>query len=183
MPLLTELLGAEVVDTSGRRAGRLADMVVAPDPDHPPVVGVVLRGERIVRRVAEGVDPAGLVVGEGEAQDGLWLVRDVLDTQVYDVAGLCVSRVGDVVLEISDGVVVLSGVEAGLAPVLRRLGLVAAPRRVRPRTVSWSDLHPLSKRGHSLVLAADPQRAQERIEAAHAHRPHLLHRHADRQSR
>jgi sporulation protein YlmC with PRC-barrel domain len=175
--LLTELLGLDVTDLRGRPAGRLHDLVVTAHREHPPVVGAVLRGESTARPVAAGFDPAAPAIGEGDA-DGLWLVRDVLDTQVYDIGGHRISRVGDVVLELSQGVLVLSGIEAGIAPVLRRLGLARASRRARGRTLAWSELHPLSKRGHSLVLATDPERAHGHLAAAHAHRPHLLARHA-----
>ena len=178
MPLLTELLGLDVIDHRGRPAGRLHDLVVTAHREHPPVVGAVLRGASTARPVAAALDLAAPAIAEGDGVDGLWLVRDVLDTQVYDIGGRRISRVGDVVLELSQGVLVVSGVEAGIAPVLRRLGLARASRRARGRTLAWSELHPLSKRGHSLVLAADPERAHGHLAAAHAHRPHLLSRHA-----
>jgi len=178
MPLLTELLGLDVVDDRGRPAGRLHDLVVAPHREHPPVIGAVVRGASTARPVATGFDPAAPAIVEGDDVDGLWLVRDVLDTQVYDIGGHRISRVGDVVLELSQGVLVLSGIEAGIAPVLRRLGLSRASRAAGGRTLAWSELHPLSKRGHSLVLASDPERAHGHLRAAHAHRPHLLSRHA-----
>jgi sporulation protein YlmC with PRC-barrel domain len=181
--LLTELLGLEVIDHQGRSAGRLHDLVVAVDREWPPVVGAVLRGDHVVQPVATGFDPAAPAIGEGSEVDGLWLVRDVLDTQVYDIAGHRISRVGDVVLEMSDGALVVSAIEAGLAPVLRRLGLPRASRRARGRTLAWSELHPLSRRGHSLVLATDPERAQGHLAAAHAHRPRLFPHRGRRSSR
>jgi sporulation protein YlmC with PRC-barrel domain len=181
MPLLTELLGLEVAGADGRPVGRLHDLVVRVDLDQPPVVGVVLRGDDVSRCAAAPFDCSRPALGTGPAVDGLWLARDVLDTQVYNVRGHRISRVGDVVLELSEsGAVVLSGVQSGLSPVLRRLGLPAVARRVRDRTLPWSELHPLSRRGHSLVLSVDPKRAQSLLAAARARRPHLLHRRAPR---
>jgi sporulation protein YlmC with PRC-barrel domain len=181
MPLLTELLGLDVADADGRPAGRLRDLVVGVEYERPPVVGVVLRGDTVAHAAAARFDCFRPALGDGPDVDGLWLARDVLDTQVYDIGGHRISRVGDVVLELTaDGAVVVSGVESGLSPVLRRLGLAALARRVRDRTLPWSELHPLSTRGHSLVLSVDPKRAESHLAAAHAHRPRLLHRRASR---
>ena len=89
------------------------------------------------------------------------MARDVLDTQVVDVAGQRLARVADVVLALAGGAggagrtgLEVVGVEVGFGAVLRRLGL----RRMTPaRTedvVAWSDLHLTSERGHTVQLAA-----------------------------
>jgi len=92
------------------------------------------------------------------AANEILLARDVLDTQVVDVAGQRLARVADVVLALAGGAgrtgLEVVGVEVGFGAVLRRLGL----RRVTPiRTedvVAWSDLHLTSERGHTVQLAA-----------------------------
>ncbi|MDX6547096.1 MAG: hypothetical protein QOG33_646 [Gaiellales bacterium] len=181
MPLLTELLGLEVLDHTGRSAGRLHDLVVMIDSDRPPVIGGVVRGDGRVRPLSlTGAEPIALSFADGTDVDGLWLVRDMLDTQVYDISGHCISRVGDVELTVQAGNLVVAAVDVGLAPVLRRLGFAALARLARPRPLAWGELHPLSKRGHSLVFAADPERAHAHIKEAHLHRPRIFHHRASR---
>lgn len=55
----------------------------------------------------------------------LLLGRDVLDTQVFDIAGKRLARVGDVRLEEDQGTLRAVGVEVGVGAVMRRLGLLA----------------------------------------------------------
>ena len=181
MPHLTELLGLAVVDVAGQPAGRLHDLIVDIGQARPPVTGVVVRGRATGSSLVRIDDePLSITIGAESADDGLWLVRDVLDTQVFDIAGLRISRVGDVELDVASGSMTLVGVDAGLAPVLRRLGLSAVAQRARSRPLRWGELHPLSRRGHSLVLERDPERAHAHMTAARAHRPRLFHRHAAR---
>jgi hypothetical protein len=85
--------------------------------------------------------------------DELWLVEHVLDTQVIDVGGRRLVRVGDVALEEEGGGLLrLAGVEIGKAAVLRRLGLGRWGRRAGSELVDWRDLHLASGRGHALQL-------------------------------
>lgn len=93
-------------------------------------------------------------VGEALAADELLLDRDVLDTQVVDIAGQRLARVGDVVLaHRTDGRVEVVGVEVGFGAVLRRIGLEGLAARTRRDAVAWSDLHLTSERGHAVQLA------------------------------
>jgi CBS domain-containing protein len=80
------------------------------------------------------------------------LGRDVLDTQVIDVAGKRLARVSDVVLTRSGNDVLVTAVEVGPAGVLRRLGLRRLAERSASRAILWEDLHLTSSRGHELQL-------------------------------
>ena len=53
----------------------------------------------------------------------LLLERHVLDAQIVDLAGKRLTRVADVELVLDGRVLSVQGVEIGLAPLLRRLGL------------------------------------------------------------
>ena len=83
----------------------------------------------------------------------LLLVRDVLDTRVYDVVGRRSVRVGDVWLDLgADGSLVVAGLEVGARVFLRRLGL--RRERVPPtRLLSLSEVHLTSQNGHRVQLA------------------------------
>jgi sporulation protein YlmC with PRC-barrel domain len=85
------------------------------------------------------------------ASDELLLVRDVLDTQIVDVVGHRVNRVGDVVLEPYDHHLQAIAVEVGSSAVLRRLGFGRRPPK--ETAIDWQDLHLTSDRGHTVQLA------------------------------
>jgi len=89
--------------------------------------------------------------GTGLAARELLLVRDVLDTQIVDVVGHRVNRVGDVLLDAYDHHLRAVAVEVGASSVLRRLGL--SRRRSQPVAIDWQDLHLTSDRGHTVQLA------------------------------
>ena len=176
---LSRLIGCEVMVAEAGRGpviGRLIDLTVLLDDDHgPQLVEHLVVGRRgapaqllpwsAVARLEAGA-PVLAAGATGTAVDAMagneiLLARDVLDTQVVDVAGQRLARVADVVLALAGGAggagrtgLEVVGVEVGFGAVLRRLGL----RRMTPaRTedvVAWSDLHLTSERGHTVQLAA-----------------------------
>ena len=183
---LSKLIGCEVRVTGAGHdgvIGRLIDLTVRLDGDNgPQLVDRLLVGRRGVppqllswttvarfeagRPVLAAGAPAAAV--DALAGNEILLARDVLDTQVVDVAGQRLARVADVVLAFAGGAgrtgLEVVGVEVGFGAVLRRLGL----RRMTPiRTgdvVAWSDLHLTSERGHTVQLAA-PRSAVPRLDA------------------
>lgn len=84
----------------------------------------------------------------------LLLCRDVLDTEVIDLAGRRLSRVSDVfVVHRPDGRLEIAAVDVGVGSLLRRMGLGPAGSLVRPVAVDWDDLHLTSGRGHIVQLS------------------------------
>lgn len=177
---LTIETGQEVHAADGRPLGRLLDLAVRITTDHPPVEHLVVgrhRSQYLIawRDVASfehtvvhlRPDARPIDVGSSAlpiADDELLLVRDVLDTQIVDVAGRRVQRVGDVLLaRTDDGRLEAVAVDVGAAPVLRRLGLRGRADRMREQAVDWSDLHLTSARGHSIQLAG-PSAALHRLD-------------------
>lgn len=165
---LTELVGARVVGPDGRVVGRLHDLAADSDDPHPVVSGIVVRTGR-----GRILIPAGdvvrwstreVVLGPGHAQAGAeqdlgaaLLGRDVLDTQIVDVAGHRVTRVADVMLAERNGRLRVVGVDVGAGAVVRRLGLRRLGARLAERRLPWDGLHPLHDRARSLVLEASPE--------------------------
>ena len=195
--LLTRVLGRMVSGPDGEVVGRLTDLIVGlSDTSEPQLV------ERLVvtrRRAAALVLPWDLVsdmrtgrvvlAGTGPeladfetaspadvlAHNEILLRRDVLDTQIVDVAGHRLARVADVLCARTRGArLEILGVEVGFGGVLRRLGLgrlglgrLGLGRLVpsiRDDVVAWSDLHLTSDRGH-LVQLATPRSAVHRLGA------------------
>jgi hypothetical protein len=163
---LTALTGRPVrVPHQGRRAGWLRDLVVDLTRSPVPVTGVVVGdfqgrwsvpAEQVTVVPPDSVDlrDAGEQAHEplAPAPHELLLVRDVLDTRVYDVARRRSVRVGDVWLDLAEnGSLTVAGLELGPEAVLRRLGL--RRRRAAPaRLVPLSQVHLTSLHGHRVQL-------------------------------
>jgi sporulation protein YlmC with PRC-barrel domain len=160
---LSDLLGRRVIDADGRAIGRLIDIVTRLEP-HPRAVRLrIKQGRRAVIDVDWGdvadVDLAGVHVRAGTAAPAtladyeLLLERHVLDAQIVDLAGKRLTRVADVELVLDGRVLSVQGVEVGLAPLLRRLGLRFLVGHSRSSSIRWTDLRLTSERGRRVQLA------------------------------
>ena len=167
---LSDLLGSAVHGPEGDVAGRLVDVAVEVGEEHPPVrhlaigrrrrIDAVVRWEavvafdsdRIVISTSRG-DGAASAEAEGLGERELLLARDVLDTQVVDVAGKRLARVSEVLLSRVDQDVRVVAVDVGAAGLWRRLGMSRFADRATAEPVDWADLHLTSTRGHDLQLA------------------------------
>lgn len=172
MLLLSKMTGLEVRGPGGLALGHLADMTarlgvggatavvdrILVERKHQPTLLVPWTGVQSFRPpvIELSSDGASFEVPkrDGELQgDEIRLVRDVLDTQIVDIAGQRLARVADVVLAHgADGHLELVGVEVGFGAVLRRLGLGHLASRARGDVVAWADLHLTSERGHAVQL-------------------------------
>lgn len=160
---LSECLGGEVTDTAGNRVGRLVDLEVTLEEEHPPVRALLVRRRRgdpalVPWTQVSSFEPSGVVVepgsgrAAGEAEETLRLARDVLDAQVVDVAGRRVRRVSDVDLARTEDGLRAVAVDVGWAGVARRLGLRRRGGHAHRDLIDWTDLHLASSRGHRLQL-------------------------------
>jgi len=158
---LSELLGAPVLDPSGRVGGRVREIAMCPQEDAVRVSGIIVKtpeGERVlppralqalersaVRALAPAMEWQAFSGGEGF----LLLSRDLLDQQIIDVHGRKVVRVNDVdLVEDHHNAHVelkVSGVDVGARGAIRRLlkGLVpgvalhALVSKIPPRIIPW----------------------------------------------
>lgn len=173
MLLLSRLIGRPVRTPDGRILGSLGDLTVRlGDQQGLTLIDKVLVQRRRQRalllpwtavaafahndiRVADDTSSFSVEsIGEALEADELLLGRDVLDTQIVDIAGQRLARVADVVLaHRNGGRIEVVGVEVGFGAVLRRLGLERLSDWIRRDAVAWSDLHLTSERGHSVQLA------------------------------
>jgi sporulation protein YlmC with PRC-barrel domain len=164
---LSDLVHRDVVSPTGRRWGRLDDVSVhLYQPGGATVDRLFMRHRNggLVTHVA-AVDLTTLSSGTIRlrsdeapqradrhrfplAADELLLCRDVLDTQIVDVRGFRVSRVGDVLLAVGDCEVTAVAVEVGIGSLLRRLGIGHWADGRAEAAVDWQDLHLTSDRGH-----------------------------------
>lgn len=183
MLLLSRLVHRKVIGRDGCTIGRVADLVAGPDVGAGvPVVHSLVLSRRGKPAVLVPCDAVNVVhpqriqltdaaedspyAAAGPPGDGdVMLARDVLDTQVVDVAGQRLTRVADVVLaRRHDGRLEVVGVEVGFDAVLRRLGLPGLANRIPSDAIAWTDLHLTSERGHAMHLAT-PRSAVHRLDA------------------
>ena len=151
-----------MTDAAGVRTGRLEDLAVVLEDEHPEVRSLVVRERRGRHTVVPweqvgAFEPTGIVLRAGTpvptvAGGELHLGRDVLDAQIVDVAGRRVRRVSDVELARSARGLRAVAVDVGWVGIARRLGLGRLGRRPHNDLVDWSDLHLVSPRGHALQL-------------------------------
>jgi sporulation protein YlmC with PRC-barrel domain len=169
MLLLSGMIGRDVCAPGGRVTGRVADVTASMQANATRVERILLHGKHDllvpweavvsinhngIQLSSDGTDFTITSIVDALDADEILLKRDVLDTQVVDVAGQRLARVADVVLaQRSGGLVEVVGVEVGFGGVLRRLGLGPLARRMQRNNVAWSDLHLTSERGHAVQLA------------------------------
>jgi CBS domain-containing protein len=150
------LVARPVRNPGGEVVGQVSDVVARWDTGepHPPLAGLVVRVasrrafvpvDLLVQVRAEGVilSTARLTLQEFTPQEGqVCLVRDILDRQLLDVAGVRVVRAADLYLADIAGRVRLVGVDVGLTTLLRRLGPARWRARARPQAlIDWASVH------------------------------------------
>ena len=172
MLALTDYLGQDIFDAADVRIGVVADLVARLGGPAPRVTRLIVRAGRrerfalpwddvadfersavVLRRVAPELNRSAQPAG-----DELLLLRDLVDTQIVDVAGRRLVRAGDVDLERQDDQLVVAGVDVGGGPLLRRLGLRRLARRFSSRSLPWSELYAASPAAHTLQLRVDRER-------------------------
>ncbi len=170
MLLLSDLVGSDVRAAEGTVVGHLVDVTVEVGADHPTVRRVGIGRRRKLRAFVdwEAVTsfehddiqlsiPAASVGGRDGDLDltprEVLLVRDVLDTQIIDIAGKRLARASEVLLARADADVRVVAVDVGAAGVWRRLGFDRLAERTPEQAVDWTDLHLTSARGHALQLS------------------------------
>jgi len=172
MLALTDYLGQDVFDAADTRVGVVADLAARLGGPAPRVSRLVVRAGRRERFALRWDDVAdfersGVVLHRlaaeldrtaQPAEDELLLLRDLVDTQIVDVAGRRLVRAGDVDLERRDGQLVVAGVDVGGGALLRRLGLRRLARRFSRRSLPWSELYAASPGAHTVQLRADRAR-------------------------
>lgn len=177
---LTELVGLKVLDTRGRRIGRVRDAALVPLIDSVRVdrylVGggwawLTVRHDQVHSISLDGISLKDELLTPYHSDEYmLRLVRDLLDQQIIDVSGRKVVRVTDVTFSVAqeDGHDMLRVLEVdiGIRSIFRRLCQGVLPARavrklqhpIPPNSIRWEFCN---------IVEADPQR-RLRLNISHA---------------
>jgi hypothetical protein len=170
---LSRVTRQPVVTADRVHIGRLVDMTVLLAREHPVVHRIAIGSGRRIRYLlpwsgAKELNERQVTLTVGrDAMARYWvdrglpledqelsLCRDVLDTQVVDLADQRLARVSDVLLaRLPDDEVEIAAVDVGLGSLLRRMGLGLFGASLSPVAVDWQDLHLTSSRGHVVQLS------------------------------
>lgn len=167
----SSLLGRRVVDASGRRVGRVADLVAATSEPYPPVETLLIAAGRrrrlqVAWSTVEALSDQGVQLRSGTtpepatdrvAPDRLRLAEEILDRQIVDVEDAKLVRVNDLHFLDVKGHLRIAHVDVGFRGLVRRLGwepwVDRAIATIRPRApylhsdhlLSWKLVQPLDR--------------------------------------
>ena len=181
---LSRLLKIPVVSGESDMHGRLVDVTAVLSETTPAVNQVVVRGQHAAnylvpwsavdswdedgirfssaadRAEAYRIDGPGKGTSIGLADEEVLLGRDIMDSQVVDLAARHLARVSDVLLTGKGQALEVTAVDLGMGALLRRIGLGRLGRR-QPKLVAWNDLHLANGRGHSVQLATEAEKLRD----------------------
>lgn len=172
------MLGKPIIDSTGRKIGKVKDMVVVWDGATPRVTGIKHQGGQ------RGLVPVELVESFGDdcvtlsvefesslakplLDNELYVARWLLDKQIIDLKGSKLVRVNDITLSwvaLEDKrSLILLAVDVGVRGLFRRLGLEFLVKRWNNQFIGLQFIKPLEDRTSSLQL----NRNRERLEQLH----------------
>ena len=159
MPYISQLIHKIVVDSEGKKLGRLEDIYALQNKDlpHPVLVCLAVKSQREIRLIpcsevmalfAARISlshPSNKLEVYQPAGDEIKLVKSILDQQIIDVNGIRVVRVNDLEITRVNSHFYISNVDIGSSGILRRLGMhkfadkISSTGRRKPSTlkISW----------------------------------------------
>ena len=164
---LSEIIGKPVFTPTGRKMGKLFDLVTERSEIYPAVLGMIISFglkrnlSYIPWNSVKTLFPEAIVLTENERQffplsqvnENMALREELLDKQIVDTHGAKVERVNDLHLLISNHQVRLAHVDVGLRGLMRRVGWERMIDRafdwlfaykLPNRFISWKFVHTLS---------------------------------------
>lgn len=165
---VSELIGKAIIDRSGKRIGKVRDILINPDDAFPTVRGVTVNNKRelkgipwqdifmLSRRFVTLQVTANEIHYEPVPEEQ-YRTSMILDRQIVDMNGAKVVRVNDIKLAGDGKAMHIISIDVGLAGLLRRLTPAkltgTGPKgRIKPNLIRWDALQLLPNRGDRLAL-------------------------------
>ena len=160
----SRLQHTKVFDLSGRQVGTLQDLVVSIQPEYPPVTALVVklsdhkRKKRVPWSQVLSFEESEIFLScrieqveeYMQAEQEMWLIKEILDKQIVDTDGRKLIRVQDVQLARVNGHIRVMAVDISTHAILRRLGLGFLSERLGSRLppyfIDWSNVNLVSSK-------------------------------------
>jgi magnesium transporter len=174
---LSEFIKKPVVDSAGKKIGKLKDVIASSENTYPLISAVTVEtsDKRKINIPYNYVDDMGKEIRlktllndikeyNFKKQD-IRLLEDVLDRQVVDIEDKKIRRVNDIKLSFTRGYYHVIGVDIGVYGILKRLGLesIVKPLGVRSNEniISWKDIDTLNSDYSQLKLKVPKQKIKK----------------------
>jgi CBS domain-containing protein/sporulation protein YlmC with PRC-barrel domain len=165
----SRLQHTKVFDLSGRQVGTLQDLVVSIPQEYPPVTALIVRiphkdQKKVPWSQVLSFEESEIFlscrieqVGDRpQAEQEMWLIREILDKQIVDTEGRKLIRVQDIQLARVNGNIRVMAVDISTHAILRRLGLGFVSERLGPRLaphfIDWSNVNLVSSKVSEVSL-------------------------------
>lgn len=170
---LSELIKKPVLNPSGRKIGKLKDVIVSSETTYPIIKAIAVNtsGKNIKNVPWKYIGDMGKKItlktsindiGEYKSsKDDIKLINDILDRQVVDIEDKKIRRVNDLKLSATNGHYHVIGVDIGIHGILKRLSLnrIVKPLGIDAREdlISWKDIDALHSDYSKLKLKVPKQ--------------------------
>jgi CBS domain-containing protein len=144
---LSEIIGKPAFNSTGRRIGKLFDLVTERSEIYPLVLGMIISSGPTKRlfycpwnsvntlfpEITLKIDNEGQFLPSSQVNDNIALREELLDKQIVDTYGAKVERVNDLHLLMANHQVRLAHVDVGLRGLMRRVGW----EKMMDRVLDW----------------------------------------------
>lgn len=170
---LSELIKKPVLNPSGRKIGKLKDVIVSSETTYPIIKSITVNtsGKNIKNVPWKYIGDIGKKITlktsinnieeYKSSKDDINLINDILDRQVVDIEDKKIRRVNDLKLSATNGYYHVIGVDIGIHGILKRLSLnrIAKPLGIDAREdlISWKDIDALHSDYSKLKLKVPKQ--------------------------
>jgi CBS domain-containing protein/sporulation protein YlmC with PRC-barrel domain len=157
---LSDLIKKSVTDSTGKKIGKLKDIIISPDSSDPNIkaITVNISNKNKINIPCTNINDLGKKITLKSAlkdisnydikKSDIKLAEDVLDHQVVDVEDKKVKRVNDIIISSSHGHYHAIGIDNGFYGILKRFRLagIAKPFGINPddNIIAWENIDTLN---------------------------------------
>ena len=178
---LSDLIKKSVTDSTGKKIGKLKDVIISPDSSDPNIkaITVDISNKKLINIPCTQINDLGKKITLKSTlkdisdykikKSDIKLAEDVLDHQVVDIEDKKVKRVNDIIISSIQDHYHAIGIDNGFYGILKRFRLagVAKPFGINPddNIISWENIDTLNTDYCDLRLKM-PQKKIEKIHPA-----------------
>lgn len=174
---ISEIIKKPVLDSTGKRIGKLKDVVVSSEVSYPIIKAIIVDtfdkkafciSYNYITSLGPEIklnEPLEDIVEYKIKKQDIRLLEDVLDRQVVDIEDKKIRRVNDIKISSTHGFYHVIGVDIGFYGVLKRLGLEGLVRPLGVKSneniIAWKDIDTLEGDYSRLKLKVPEQKIKK----------------------